>query len=179
MPSKKTKPTAKPRPGAAHNPVLPFVFGALFLFIIGLIVYANSQSSPSSLLTDTDIGAVAEAEAAGEPVSEPPLDNSQPTTGGTTQHLHTVAEGETVFAIARRYQLSADQLRQANNLTGDALQIGQALRIRVRAVHTVAAGESLSVIAQRYQADQSQILQANQLEGAQLQIGQRLVIPLP
>ncbi len=179
MPPKKTKTNARPRLQAAHNPVLPLVFGALVLFIVALVVYANSQSSPSSLLTDTDIVALANAEEAGAAVPEPALDNPNETADGPNQHLHTVGEGETVFGIARRYRQSADQLRQTNNLTNDALQIGQTLRIRVRAVHTVATGESLADIARRYQTDEAQLLVANRMENPQLQVGQRIVIPLP
>ncbi|HEV2132589.1 MAG TPA: LysM peptidoglycan-binding domain-containing protein [Longimicrobiaceae bacterium] len=42
---------------------------------------------------------------------------------------HTVAQGETLWSIARRYNITVDQLRTANRLQGDNVRIGQTLTI--------------------------------------------------
>ncbi len=42
---------------------------------------------------------------------------------------HTVAQGETLWSIARRYNVTVDQLRAANRLQGDNVRIGQTLTI--------------------------------------------------
>lgn len=42
---------------------------------------------------------------------------------------YTVAAGDTLFSIARRFNISVADLRQANQLTSDNLRIGQVLRI--------------------------------------------------
>ncbi len=43
--------------------------------------------------------------------------------------LYTVQAGDTIFSIARRYDVSVEAIIQANNLTTYALTIGQQLRI--------------------------------------------------
>jgi LysM repeat protein len=52
------------------------------------------------------------------------IDKNIPTNKGG---LHTVAEKETLFSIARQHGITVDQLKQWNNLTSNELKIGQAL----------------------------------------------------
>ncbi|RZK98272.1 MAG: LysM peptidoglycan-binding domain-containing protein [Pedobacter sp.] len=42
---------------------------------------------------------------------------------------HTVSAGETIFSIAQKYNLTAYQVRQANNITDNAISVGQKLII--------------------------------------------------
>ncbi|QKT05088.1 N-acetylmuramoyl-L-alanine amidase [Ectothiorhodospiraceae bacterium 2226] len=42
---------------------------------------------------------------------------------------HVIAQGETLSVIAQRYSVSLDNLRQANGLNGDLVQVGDVLRI--------------------------------------------------
>ncbi len=43
---------------------------------------------------------------------------------------HTVTSGETLWRIAYRYNLTADQIKKLNNLTKDQINVGQKLRIK-------------------------------------------------
>jgi membrane-bound lytic murein transglycosylase D len=45
------------------------------------------------------------------------------------RRTHTVAQGETLFGIARRYGVTVDAIREANELEGDRVRIGQTLTI--------------------------------------------------
>lgn len=45
---------------------------------------------------------------------------------------HTIKRGDTLSQLAQTYQTSSRQLRSANGLSGDALRIGQVLRIPLR-----------------------------------------------
>jgi len=42
---------------------------------------------------------------------------------------HRIARGETLSEIAARYRVSLAQLRQANDLAGDRIMVGQVLKI--------------------------------------------------
>ena len=68
------------------------------------------------------------------PVPTPPVTNppSQPTTppANTTEQFHSVAAGETLYAISRRYGLTVDSLKKLNRLTGNTISIGQRLRVK-------------------------------------------------
>jgi LysM repeat protein len=109
-------------------------------------------------------------------------------TGGTSEHI--VQRGETLFKIAAKYGVSADQLKSVNNLTNDNLQIDQVLRIPAADVaisqksnstttkHIVQSGEGLFSIARKYNISVKELAKANNLSEEQpLKEGQELLIP--
>jgi LysM repeat protein len=61
-------------------------------------------------------------------VTPAPGPTTTPTVGLQTQH--TVVSGDTLSGIARRYNITVNDLRRLNNLTSDLIRIGQILRIR-------------------------------------------------
>lgn len=52
----------------------------------------------------------------------------QPPAGGA--QYHTVAQGDTLWNISRRYNITVDDLRRLNQLEGDAIKLGQQLRVK-------------------------------------------------
>lgn len=119
---------------------------------------------------------------------------------------HTVVAGETFYGIARRYGVTAAQLRALNpDVDMDALEVGDELRLPAAArdsragaqprpqapastgaqtqqprgtrSHVVASGETLFGIARRYGVTVDAIRRANQMETDQVRVGQRIVIP--
>ncbi len=42
---------------------------------------------------------------------------------------YTVLSGDTLYAIARRYNTTVDAIKTFNNITSNTLQIGQTLKI--------------------------------------------------
>ena len=82
-----------------------------------------------------------------------------PMPDATKYELHTVKEGETLYAIARAYGVEVDKLRERNQLTGEAIQFGQTLIIQgkklamvsptVPVVEVVAANPNRPVRRQR------------------------------
>ena len=47
-----------------------------------------------------------------------------------TDLAHTVIKGETLYSIARQYNLSLDELKKLNNLSADTIFIGQKLSLK-------------------------------------------------
>lgn len=78
---------------------------------------------PSQGETELDIAAFASPEAA----------TPAPTANRQSNRFHTVRKGETLQAIARRYDISVNSLKQANNLKGNALRAGRRLTITTAA----------------------------------------------
>jgi LysM repeat protein len=54
---------------------------------------------------------------------------ARPASTATRPRTHTVAEGETLYGIARRYSVTAAQLRVLNPGVGDELEVGTVLRL--------------------------------------------------
>ncbi|MBN3265056.1 N-acetylmuramoyl-L-alanine amidase AmiB [Pectobacterium brasiliense] len=110
---------------------------------------------------------------------------------GSTRH--TVARGETLSSIARRYGVSLAAMRDVNKLNKDIVWVGQRLNIPATGTrqtastpapkkaapvkHKVVKGDSLSAIAARYGVSMKEIQQANNMRSGTVQLGQTLVIP--
>ncbi|WP_431802085.1 glycosyl hydrolase family 18 protein [Halobacillus andaensis] len=95
-------------------------------------------------------------------------------------HIHVVSEGESVYAIANLYEVSPNQIVEANELeTPSDLVIGQALVIPMEGrFYFVQPGDTLYEIAQLFNTSVDELIQVNQLQpGAMLPVGYRLYIP--
>jgi murein DD-endopeptidase MepM/ murein hydrolase activator NlpD len=90
-----------------------------------------------------------------------------------------VAAGESVYAIARRYNLSIRGLIDTNGLKPPyILRVGQRLILPRELVHTVAGGDTLYSISRHFRIDISILARTNGLrEPYSLTTGQRLRIP--
>jgi peptidoglycan DL-endopeptidase LytE len=112
---------------------------------------------------------------------------------------HIVRPGESLSVIAKKYHLSIDRLREANDLENSNLRIGQRLSIpletagaeKARALekgkatdpeqeggdpetHVVKKGETLGQIARRYRLSAEELREINGLKGNHLKIGRVL-----
>nr|WP_264757809.1 peptidoglycan endopeptidase [Neobacillus dielmonensis] len=104
---------------------------------------------------------------------------------------YTVAPGDSLSVIAKRFGTSAEALKSANQLTSDFLQVGQVLAIPSNGTsgtgsvqqpaqsvsYTVAPGDSLSVIAKRFGTSSDTLKSVNQLSSDTIRVGQVLTIP--
>lgn len=100
-----------------------------------------------------------------------------PSIGGVN---YVVQKGDNLYSIANKYGVTVDQLKQANNLTSNILQIGQILIIPGTtnyANYTVKSGDSLWKIASTYGTTVEKIKTINNLTTNLLTIGQELLIP--
>lgn len=97
---------------------------------------------------------------------------------------YTVQKGDTLYAIARMYDTTVDELKRLNNITGNNLYIGQQLKVPTAEiteeeyeVYTVVKGDSLWLISQKYDVSVDDLIEINDLETVNLHIGDKLKIP--
>ena len=106
---------------------------------------------------------------------------------------YTVKKGDTLYGIAKKYNLSVDILLKDNNLNSPNLSVGQVLKIRTGTttilecfgedtkvddsiIYTVKKGDSLWSIAKKYNTSVNTIKSKNNLTSNTLSIGQKLKI---
>ena len=115
---------------------------------------------------------------------------------------HRVAQGETMFALSRRYKVTVEQITAANPQLKNGLGVGEvvlvprsAARVGVAAPsvaktpaivstaitvpgrYTVAKGETLFGIARRFNLSPAELLQINHLpSGGSVRVGQELLL---
>lgn len=97
-----------------------------------------------------------------------------------TQELYVVKNGDTLWALARKYSVDWKKICYANNLDlNGVIRPGQELTIPLEGtIHVVKSGESLWEIARKYEKDMDQIMKANDIANPKrLKVGTRLVIP--
>ena len=111
--------------------------------------------------------------------------------------FHTVAAGETLGGLARRYRTTIYDIRRWNGLKpGHLLKIGERLTIhpgvqtpaaQIREAlrrekfghYTVRKGDTLIGIAKRFRVDRKELVRLNDLKkGRPLRVGQKLMLPL-
>jgi membrane-bound lytic murein transglycosylase D len=105
----------------------------------------------------------------------------------STPKYHTVASGETLGSIARKYGVTVKQLVEWNKLSNpDALKLGQKLKVGTTKssyasssskTHTVSQGDTLGSIARKYGVTVKQLTEWNKLSNPDaLKLGQKLKV---
>lgn len=93
---------------------------------------------------------------------------------------HTVRRGETLTSIAILHKTTISELRQANNIRGDRISVGQVLQIpsaQATVIYRIRPGDTLGAIAQRHGVTIQAIQRANGLTSTRIIAGQELIIP--
>lgn len=106
--------------------------------------------------------------------------STTPTTGDN----YTVKSGDTLYGIAKKFNLTVDQLKAINNLTTNNLSIGQVLKLTTsdsgeesENYYIVKSGDSLYKIANMFNTTVNELKSLNNLTSNLLSIGQKLIIP--
>ena len=102
--------------------------------------------------------------------------------------MYTVKKGDSLYAIAKLYGTSVDEIKKLNYLTSNSLIVGQVLRIPEVYTkpddmivpnyisYTVKKGDTLYSIAKKYGVSADTIIQDNNLKNSNLSVGQILRI---
>lgn len=112
-----------------------------------------------------------------------PLAHAQPAADST----YTVRDGDTLYSIARRFDVSVADLQRWNDLAGTRLEAGQVLRVQppqpahadTASTYTVRQGDTLFRIAQRFGVSVQALQTWNDLEGTDIETGQTLQVRPP
>ena len=94
--------------------------------------------------------------------------------------IYVVKNGDSLWSIGKKYNVSVNDLKSANNLNSNMLSIGQQLIIPETSdyqTYTVKSGDSLWKIAQNYDVNVNDLIKLNNLSSNVLSIGQTLLIP--
>jgi N-acetylmuramoyl-L-alanine amidase len=95
---------------------------------------------------------------------------------------YVTVDGDTVQALAERYNVSSDSIRWSNGLGGDRLIAGQTIMIppknRNGIVYKVTANDSIEKLAEKFKSTQEKIIAFNDLElSNSLPLDQYIFIP--
>ncbi|MFZ9047025.1 MAG: LysM peptidoglycan-binding domain-containing protein, partial [Cyclobacteriaceae bacterium] len=96
--------------------------------------------------------------------------------------IHEIDQGETLYALSRRYNASVEDISQQNELQNYAISVGQILTIPLKEykisgiLHTVDQGETLYRISKAYDVSVVDLKRWNNLVDNNISVGQKLSI---
>lgn len=95
-------------------------------------------------------------------------------------NYYVVKSGDTLWSIARKYNLSVNELKALNNLSSNVLSVGQRLIVGKESSndYVVSAGDTLWAIARKFNVSVDDIKALNNLSSNNLSIGMILKVPL-
>ena len=98
--------------------------------------------------------------------------------GLSVANTYVVTKGDTLYSIAKKFNISIDKLKELNNLTDNMLSIGQKLIIPFEEdmTYVVKAGDTLYNIARKYNTTVDELKKLNNLLSDILSIGQILIL---
>lgn len=96
---------------------------------------------------------------------------------------YVVKSGDNLYAIARKYNTTVNEIKSLNNLGSDILSVGQILKIPTvtpsqeqEETYIVQSGDSLYSIARKFNTTVDNIKALNNLSSNLLNIGQILIV---
>ncbi|WKN32925.1 LysM peptidoglycan-binding domain-containing protein [Porifericola rhodea] len=121
------------------------------------------------------------------------VDNRAASAPTSTNIFHTVQSGETLYSIARKYNLTVPQLTSYNNISWeDPLKVGSELRLIPAdteekpkhtdtedsryLVHEVKSGETMYKVARQYEVTIKDLMEWNEKEDFSVRVGEKLKV---
>lgn len=96
--------------------------------------------------------------------------------------IYQVQAGDTLYSIARKYNISVNELKNLNDLVDNTLSIGQILEVPSGLSsynsYIVDKGDTLYSVAKKFDTSVNKLKELNNLSSNMLSIGQKLLIPI-
>lgn len=139
------------------------------------------ELAPPPKVSPPPAAASAAAQPQSTPQAAPQLQQASASRVVPGDGRYVVAQGDSLYGIARRFGLPIRAVIDANHLQPPyALSIGQELRIPHAQVHEVVAGDTVFSIARKYNVDRSELVRLNGIEPPySIPLGQKLILPTP
>ena len=93
---------------------------------------------------------------------------------------YVTKEGDTMESIAKKFKISSQTLRWANNTTSDAVEPNKTLVVPLvdGIVYTIKDGDTAQSLAEKYKTSAERVVLYNDIDdGAKLSTGSRIVLP--
>ena len=93
---------------------------------------------------------------------------------------YVTKEGDTMESIAKKFKISSQTLRWANNTTSDAVEPNKTLVVPLvdGVVYTIKDGDTAQSLAEKYKTSAERVVLYNDIDdGAKLSTGSRIVLP--
>jgi LysM repeat protein len=151
----------------------------------------QTNTTESEILVDNKVydNAQKNIETTGPSLPKDPYDLEARGIKDPMAFIHEVQAGETLFGIAKRYNIQVDGLKDLNKLSSDIIKVGDRLVVNpnqprlnkneesiVPGYHIVVQGETLYSIAKLYGTTVDLIKAINELTSDTINIGDELVI---
>lgn len=137
--------------------------------------FIDTSSDANKLKSDAFLNKIARGHARGIASA---LGLKKKNDGGSADtQIHFVQKGDTLWAIAKKYNVTVNKLLEWNSgIDPERLQIGQEVIVGDASIyHTIQKGDTLWGIAQKYNTTVAQLLQLNPgLDPNRLQIGEKV-----
>lgn len=98
---------------------------------------------------------------------------------------YTVIKGDTLYSIAKKFNISLDELKSINNLNSNLISVGDKLVVSIGDIdlddnyYVVKKGDTLYKIARMYNISVNDLMGWNNLSGNNINVGDKLIIKKP
>ena len=96
--------------------------------------------------------------------------------------IYQVKSGDTLYSIAKKYNISVNELKGLNNLDDDDLSVGKILKVpsglSLVNTYVVSKGDTLYSVAKKFDTSVNRLKELNGLSNNMLSVGQKLIIPI-
>lgn len=136
------------------------------------------------IITEEQVVAVATTAKTKSNVAEKAQDSLLQKSQIKQKELHVVEKGESLFSIAKKYNITKDEIITWNKLEDENILIGSSLQVTapielVTENYIVQAGDNLIQIAKKYNVSVDELKEWNELEDSNVKIGTSLKVLLP